>query len=648
MLQFPLPRVLEFVRGVAPFHTLGEGELRDVIQSMKIAFFPAGEAILRMGGDPALHLYLVHSGLVRVTLGDEDGNEILVDFRSEGEFFGSVSLLQGKKALFNVTAEEDTIAFLLPAESFKPLVEKHLEFKRHFAFSLARNFQGSHLATRGDSPYCTDRGLINLDMSLIGRSVMDLMKTNVLCCPPETTLKEAARAMTRRGVSSIVVSGEAQRPLGILTDTDMRSRVLADGLDSQAPVSVVMSGDLKSVETQDYAYDALLTMIRHNLSHLLVSEGKSLVGIISMHDLQRATGNAPLGIIADIDKSKSVDQLVALHREVMLLEEGLLRQGGPAKKLVGLIAELNDRLTLRLLDISETRMREQGRGGPPSGYCWLALGSGGRREQTLTTDQDNALAFADPEPGQEEDIKRWFLDFGELVNESLVRFGFPRDLAGMMACQPDWCHSYTEWRTKTRWWIKHPFDRTLLKASMFFDFRGLSDGQGFSRDLRAVVNEASKENRSLFLRYLAKIGLYNNPPLGFLRQFVVEKSGERKNKLDLKNKGLLPVVEIARVLAIDLDLTTTNTFERLEGIGRAQIIDPAIVNDMLESYSFLMLLRIDHHLQARASGHEPDNHINPEQLNSLQRKLLKESFGAIRRGQEELARHYLTDQLKDI
>ncbi len=648
MLQFPLPRVLEFVRGVAPFSALDEGELAAVVKSMKIAFFPAGEAILRMGGEPALHLYLVHSGLVRVHLSDEDGAEILVDFRSEGEFFGSVSLLQGKQALFNVTAEEDVIAFLLPAEDFKALVESHLEFKRHFAYSLAHNFQGSHLSSQGDPPYCTDRGLINLDMSLIGRSVSDLMKRDVLCCPPDTPLKEAAQAMTRRGVSSIVISGDDQGPLGILTDTDMRSRVLAGGLDAQAPVSAVMSADLKSIEPQVYAYDALLNMTRHNLSHLLVSEGERLVGIISMHDLQRATGSAPLGIIADIDKSQSVEQLAELHREVMLLEEGLLRQGGPAKKLVGLIAELNDRLTLRLLHIAEDRMRGQGRGDPPGAYCWLALGSNGRREQTLTTDQDNALAFADPEPGAEEDTKRWFLDFGEQVNEGLVRFGFPRDLAGMMACQPDWCHSYTEWRTKTSWWIEHPFDRTLLKASMFFDFRGLAVDQGFSRELRAMVNQASKGNRSLFLRYLAKNGLYNKPPLGFLRQFVVEKGGERKNKLDLKNKGLLPVVEFARVLALDLGLTTTNTFERLEAIARNEIIDSAVVEDMSEAYSFLMLLRIDHHMQARATGHEPDNHINPEQLNSLQRKMLKESFAAIARGQEELAMHYVTDQLKDI
>lgn len=648
MPQFPFPRILDFVGRLDPFQSLEGKELGDVVQAMKVAFFPKGTAIMRTGGDPATHLYLVNSGLVRISLSDEDGQEVLVDFRSEGEFFGSVSLLQGRQALFNIFAEEDLIAFLLPGEIFKDLVDKRQEFKRHFAFALARNFKGMASLSGGVRGHGSSSETSPLDSSLIGRNVADLMESRLLSCEPQTPLCEAARLMTSHRVSSIVVQDEQETFAGIVTDTDIRSRAVAQCLDFQLPISHIMSSDLLTITPENSAYDALLMMTRHDVSHLLVSERGRPKGIISMHDLQRAMGSTPLGIVADIDKSGDVDHLVSLHREVMVLQESLMHKGGPVKILVGLVAEINERFLRRLIDLALMGMEQQGRGGPPCPYCWLALGSGGRKEQTLTTDQDNALAFDVPSSGSETKVKNWFLDFAEMVVDGLARCGFSRDLGGMMASQPDWCHSKTEWSTKTLWWINHPYDRTLLKASMFFDFRGVGDDTDFAGHLRGLVNQAAKNKQNLFLRYLAKNSLYNAPPLGFLRQFVVGKSGERKNKLDLKNKGMLPVVEFARILGLELNLTTTNTFERLELIGESGLVDTGLLGDITEAYGFMMVLRIKNYIQARAQGREPDNFLNPDGLGSLNRKLLKESFQVVGRAQDMLRRHYLTDHLKDV
>ncbi len=648
MTDFPFPRVLDFVAKVTPFDTLDLEELARVVRQMKVAFYPRGKAILRMGQEPPDYLYIVHVGSARVTLKDEKGEELLVDIRGEGDTFGALSLLQGRSALFDVVADEDIIAFLLHATMFRALVDNHPQFSRHFSFSMAHNFKSMRLSTRSSSARFTKTNIVSLEMSLIGRTVGEIMVNDVLTCAPETSLQQTARLMKKREVSSMVVVNEGKGPVGIITDTDLRNKVLATGHDVEAPVSHLMSADLKVISPHEYAYDAMLMMIRSGVSHLLVTEGQTLVGIISVHDLQKATGGAPVGIVGDIVKSRSVDDLVRLNREIYRILESLLRQGGPAKKLVGLVAELNDRLTRQMLKITIHEMADSALGPPPAPFSWLAMGSEGRREQTLTTDQDNALSFADAPPSENDEVQKWFLNFGERIVEGLVRCGYPRCSGNMMACNPDWCHPQSEWRRKVLSWIEHPFDKTLLLASMFFDFRSLYAAPGFEPELRELVNKAVKEKRGMFLRYSAKSALYNRPPLGFLRQFVVEKSGERKNKLDLKKKGLQPVVDLARVMAMDLGLQTTNTFERLEEITRQGYLKEDISADLVEAYSFIMLLRISQHVEARTADQEPDNYVDPQLLNSLQRKMLKESFAAVNRAQDEMAARYATDDLKDI
>jgi CBS domain-containing protein len=673
--EFPFQRVLEFVRQAVPFDALPPEELERAVAAMEIAYFPKGQAVITEGGPPADHLYLIHSGSAKVVLaggggegreekpaqpgdGREGSSEILVDIRGEGDTFGAVSLLQGSQALFTVIAREDLICYCLPAQAFRRLVEAHPAFDRHFSQGLARNLEAVRRGGAGDrARQAAGLGGYSLEAALVRSPVSELMSRPVLSCLPATPVRAAARRMSQRRVGSMVVADEGGHPLGVLTDTDLRVRVVSAGRDLDEPIADFMSRPVLTIAPEALGLEALITMSRHGVHHLVVVEDGRMVGVVCDHDLQTVAGMSPVGVVADIQKVDSVDELVQLHRKMDRVLENLLRQGGSARTMLELVTEFNDRLTLKLIELTESAMEHQGRGRPPVPYVWTALGSEGRREQTLRTDQDNALVFANLPEERAAGVQRWFLEFAGRVVDGLEACGFPRCRGGVMANNPRWCQTQKAWRRTFLGWVRDPKPETLRLASIFFDFRPIYAEADFLDKLESALRHAIEGN-ALFLRFLAKNALYNRPPLGFLRQFVVSKEGEHKNKLDLKLSGLTPIVDAVRVLALDQGVDqaqararlheispralVTNTLDRLEEITRRGLVKPELAEDLREAFSFITILRITHHLEARARGEVPDNHVDPASLNSLQRKMLKESFGVITKLQELLEHRYQT------
>jgi CBS domain-containing protein len=366
-----------------------------------------------------------------------------------------------------------------------------------------------------------------------------------------------------------------------------------------------------------------------------------MVGIISEHDLQMEAGSSPVQVIGEIERATSLEALISMRPRIDSVLEMMLRQGGPVKHLVAIVTELNDRLALRILKLAEEQMEKDGYGNPPAAYSWVAFGSEGRREQTLHTDQDNALFFA-PVQGQDEAVcKEWFLRFSELVVECLERSGIPRCPGGIMASNPQWCQSEAWWQDTYLNWIREPNPENLLMATIFFDFRPIYAATKFPYVLQSHLLDSIRRSR-LFIRYMARIALYNRPPLSLLKRFVVEKSGEHKNRIDLKGKGLSPVVDAARLLSLDLGIKSQNTLDRLEEINQRGVLDNELYGDLCEAYEFIVYLQISNHLDALAKDEEPDNFLNPEDLNNLQRKMLRESFSVIRRLQEVIEFNYHT------
>lgn len=639
MSDLPLARILEFVRKVVPFDTLSQSDLEELLPKIEIAFYPRGHKIIRRGDAPPGYLHLIQVGAANIQLADETGEIITVDIRGEGDVFGAVSILNGKEALFDIFAAEDMIAYLIAADTFKDLVARYPIFERTFRFSLARAFKS--MRASADCQATQLSGGMTVDMYLTAKKVKHLMKSDVLTCSPTTSIREAARQMAQRGVASIIIRGDDGAPMGIVSDRDLRTKVIAGGLSTEKPVAEVMSSPLWSIAPGAYAFDALLNMTHYGISHMPVIERGRLVGIISEHDFRMQVGSSPVGVIADIEKARTLEELAGLRQKIDNVRETLLRQVGSIKKMVALITEFNDRVTIRLLTLTRETLQREGIGLPPAPYTWIAMGSEGRLEQTLRTDQDNALVLTASPSVDAHSARPWFLNFAERVVDGLETFGFPRCLGGFMASNPKWCQTESHWKETFISWVQSPSPITLRLCTVFFDLRHIYAENRFAETVWDTLHPEIDKN-PLFLRNLAKNALYNIPPLGFIRTFVVEKSGENKNELNLKMKGLTPVVDAARVLALDLKCRKTNTLDRLEAAHAGNLIDDDLYADLKEAYSFIFYLRTRKHLEAVSKGAIPDNFVDPADLNNLQRKMLKESFTAINRLQELIQYRYHT------
>ncbi|MCF8067217.1 MAG: DUF294 nucleotidyltransferase-like domain-containing protein [Desulfobacterales bacterium] len=646
MDDYPLPRILNFLKKVVPFNMLESDVLQHIVSRTEIAFYPRGEKIIRMGDNASPNLFIIQTGAARVSITDETGSEILIDIRGEGDLFGGFSVLRGAEALFNVSAEEDLIVFLISIDEIKALIKANPKIKQYFDTTLVRNIKAVRKSADHQASLFTRDNQLDIDMFLTGKRVSELMTANVLTCLPGKTVQQAARDMLDRRVGSIVVVDENGTVVGIVTDADLSSKILADGRSIQTPVHEIMSAPVSSISSQAYTFDALLDMSRHDLSQLVVIDDGQLAGIISERDFQIEIGSSPLGIINDIDKSQSIKEVVDLRSNVDRILEMAMRRSGEVRPMVALFAELNERVARRFVHIVEAEMIADGLGGPPAPYCWMAMGSEGRLEQTLFTDQDNALIYEDVPNKDNDEVQQWFLQMAERVVGALEQYGIPRCSGGIMASNPKWCLRLSDWEETFLGWIRNPTPTALRMATIFFDFRGINGAYDGAIRLRQSLIDMTKR-RKHFFRVLAQNALYNRPPLGFLRQFVVEKTGEHKNKLNLKMNGLAPIVDAARVLALEQGLAVTNTMERLEALTDRGVINRELLSEIDDAYDFINFIRISHHLKFQAQGHLMTNFLDPALLNNIQRKWLKESFAIVSKLQDFLSVRYQVKFLKE-
>jgi CBS domain-containing protein len=550
-------------------------------------------------GDPAPDWYaIVESGAVQLTRVDLEADEIL-DYLTAGDVLDPGT--PGSAAAWSAEAVEDTHCLLVP----QSLVARHRA-------SLGVETLGGY---RGD-------------MALFVRRARDLVKGPAVTCAPETALSEAAALMTARGIGSVVVAAPGGAPLGIVTDRDLRSRVVARGLPAGTPVSAIMSSPLIATEPERLAFDALLEMTRRNIHHLAVIESGRLVGVVSSHDLLGLQGAHPVGVAREIEDARSLDQLATAAPQLHEVVRWLAAGGAGALDIGRIVAELNDRLVRRALALVEEALAAEGAGRPPVAYSWLAAGSEGRREQTLKTDQDNGLVYDDPPPALAATAKAYFRGLAAAAGAALVRVGFPACPGGYMASNPRWCRSASEWRAEFAAWMETPEPERLLLASLYCDIRPVAGEEAPGRALWEWVCERAP-SQTLFLRFMALTAVERTPPLGFFGGFVVERTGVHKGTFDLKARAVFPMTQALRVYALSIGARETNTVDRLRAAEARGTMSAIEARDLREAYEVISRLRLHHQLAQVDAGQPPDNYLDPEVIGKADRLLLKEALKTV-------------------
>ncbi|MBA2442650.1 MAG: CBS domain-containing protein [Rubrobacter sp.] len=604
-----------------------------------VRYYEKDQVILAQGYSEHEFLYIMESGSVRLT---DAKTGRLVDEYGEGEMFGNYGLMKGGPLPFEARAVEPVVCVQLASERFRELYATYEPFAAFFD----KDIRG--YAPDSEDPF--DAAGTSGTQLLFGTRLGELVSRGPVVCSPEATVREAARSMREEGANSVLVARDGQ-VVGILSDIDLRNKVVAEDAPVETPVGELMSGHIIRLDADAPVFKALMEMMQQRAYHVVVSEGPgaaergSILGVISDQDISRAQGNSPAFITERIERSRSVAELSGLRQETDKLLMGLDNQSVRPEDLITINTEINDRLMRRVIGLVEEELKE----AAPElqvdlPWVWLSLGSEGRGEQSLVTDQDNALIYADPSsPTEAERAEEWFRTLAERANAALDRSGFALCKGGIMARNSRWRQPLGAWKETFRRWVLSPDREEVMQASTFFDLRGLYGDMSLVEDLRSSILESLRKERR-FLPFLAQEALANRPPLSFFRRFVVERSGAYRHTFNIKRRGLRPLADAARLLAIELRyLESTNTVARLRYAATTLPELSKSMEDALDAYHYLGELRMNHQLDLLKSGKPTSNQINPSFLTNTQQSMLKVVFSVEKEVQDEIARRYGVD-----
>jgi len=620
-----------FLQGIPPFQLLDEPILEALAGSISLEYYPKGFPILTQGGPASDSLQVVRTGGAKVSMRSSDSEEIVIDYRSEGDAIGFLSLYSGDRSRTDVTALEDTTCYLMPREPFIALLEAHPEVREYFHRTFLAKYMDKAFTDMRSRSQLFGSG----EKLLFTTAVGDLVTHPAVTAPRDLSIQGAARLMSHHGISSLVlVDGDAV-PVGIITDRDLRDKVAARGRDIAEPVANIMSCSLIKAEAAQYCFEALLTMLRHNIHHLLIVDEGRLRGIVTNHDLLVLQGTSPISVVREIEGQTDLDGLEQAAAKVASIVGLLLKDGAHAGNITRIVTELNDRLVRKVIEFALRAL-----GPAPLPWCWLAFGSEGRREQTFRTDQDNALVYADPRtPEEAAAALAWFPAFARFMKDGLVRCGFAPCPANYMADNPRWNQPLAAWRELFTRWITNPNPEALLKATILFDFRGLAGTLSLAEELRAHLN-LTLRNKNVFFARLAGTVTQHRPPLGFFGSFSVDTKGDHKDQLNLKINALGPIVNIARLCALEAGISETGTLDRLTVLRPNHPLLGRYGEELGHAFEFLSLLRIQHQYEQIQAGGPGDNFINPESLSTYEKKSLKDAFRLVSRVQDLIIEQY--------
>jgi CBS domain-containing protein len=604
--------------------------LEFLAQHLKLGFYANDEIIADPTRGAADRFYIIKQGRVRGETRDErkpaeDGAWELV----AGECFPIGALLARRPVHTLHRAVEDTFCFELDREDFEKLLALSPVFQDFCSRRLANLLDQALQGVQASLATTVSAGEASLSAPL-----SSLIRRAPVACLPRLPIREALKRMNAERVGSIVITDANARPLGVFTLHDLLARVVTADIGLDAPIEAVMTRRPLSLPPRAPAHEAALLMARMGVGHVCVVEGERLIGVVSERDLFSLQRIGLVHLSRAILGAPDIATLARLAQDIQRFIDQMLVQGASVAQLMQIVALLNDHVTRRVIALCLAQT-----GAAPAAFTWLAFGSEGRQEQTLKTDQDNGILFVPPPGRSAESVRRELLPVAQRINQALAECGYPLCRGNIMAGNPECCLSLEEWKDRFRQWIEHGSPEHLLKASIFFDFRAIhGEREPVEALQRAVLEQVAVD--SAFLRQMAENALRNRPPLGLVRDFVVASGGEHPHQIDLKLNGAMPFVDGARLLALAHRLPETNTLARFRAAARRGLVHEHEAEAWCDAYAFIQLLRMRGHQQQASLGLALANHIDPDRLNELDRRILKEAFRQARKLQTRLALDY--------
>jgi CBS domain-containing protein len=617
----------------APFSLLPEKAKKDLWSHFSSDTIKK-DTVLMVQEITSVEKFLVLSGGSAQYYFEQNNEKTLQGRLNAGDNFGGISiLLNDAVAIRTLKVLEDSVFLSLDAGIFLKTCTEFEEFKTFFTSAFGRlmlNKSYAGIIAR----QIKDR---EFNLPFFNQPISAIFRPNIVSCPHGATISEAAQRMAKNNSGSIFIKDEKGKVDAIITDADLIKSTITEGLDVEHPASAIVSSPVVSVPADSQVFEAFITMIREDKKHLAVSsKTNDIIGTISDKDLIAAQANSTYLLIKTIKSAKNVDQLENMHAKMALMLLDPIRNGANPEYITRLITSFSDAILDKVIEFSIAKL-----GSPPCKFAFMIMGSEGRGEQTLISDQDNGIIYQDLENEKDrENASEYFDKLAELVCNQLDTAGYKFCTGECMAKNPKWCQPLLNWKKYFYNWIYQGSNEDLLNASIFFDFRGVWGDLELTNQLKSFLLDCVQK-RAGFLRHLAENALYFKPPIGLFGKLVVESDGEHKDAFNIKS-AMQPIVDLARVYSLKHGIVQTNTLTRLFRLYTKNVFTNKQYIDLVQSYNYVMHLRFLRQITTIIDEEkQPDNYINPNNLSYLDKAMLKEVFKKIEQLQKSLQAEFI-------
>jgi len=626
-------RITDFLKNYPPFSSLTYQNLLTIAKSCQVLYLEKNQTLFKINDATHSFFYVVASGAVGLSV-TSDADDILIDKCDEGDILGLRPFFAKNNYLMTAKAREESIIYAIPIETFKPYVAENPDVLSFLLESFASNTRNPY--DKNNKGKLISENVIYNDQNAEIQYYQPIKYTaNPITASPNDIVRFVAQTMASSKIGSMIIHQD-RKPIGIVTDKDLRSKIATGLFSIEVTIDKIMSSPVITVADNLSIAEAQIMMLKHGVSHLCVTKDGSndseITGIITEHDIVVAQANNPGVLLKQCKRAQKSADLKEVREKLSDLIQHSLDKNVPINHISSIVGEINLAITSRAIELAVEKIGTP----PPAQFAWLNIGSQGRKEQLLMTDQDNAIVFEDVPEDKYDDVKKYFIELAEKVTKTLNKVGYEYCPAEMMASNPLWCKSVSDWKNQYKGWITAPGEKGILMCTIFFDYDFVYGNETLVDAITKTIQEETHDNQ-LFFAYLGADALKNPPPLGFFRQFLVESDGEHKDTFDLKGRALMPLIDAARILSLGKGIkNTANTISRYAKLAELEPQNAPIYEACADAFAELLKFRTEEGLKNDSDG----RYLNLSELSKLDKVKLKNDFQPIHDIQEVIKNRF--------
>lgn len=618
-----MPNLIEILKNTKPFDILPDSVLAGISESLIQTSYSRDTLAYRQEITEVIGVDIIVKGEYETFFFDTSENKRSVEIHHPTYCFGGISILLNRtKALKSVMAKKGTVVYKLPRKEFLKLCQAYDDFFQYYTTDFGKKMLDEEFSHFVKTPASFEESYIAAEQ-LYSRKIDGIIYKDIVSCTADTPIFEVAKQMADHRVSCLFIQDKNQDIIGYATDMTLRDNVIAQRVDPGSPIAHVMDNPIVSISHQAYLYEAVLMMFSTKTRYLLIEKDGKYVGFLSRNRLLSEQGQSPLVFIQSVKLAETIDELRQKWNYVPEIIKQLLGRGINAEITNQVITTIADTISIKVI---ERVIREVGE--PPAKFVFMVTGSEGRKEQTLKTDQDNAIIYEDKANEHREMVRTYFLSFANKVSDYLNEIGFSYCDGGYMASNPEWTHSLSHWKHNYKRWIDESIPENAIKFSTFFDCRFLYGERSIIEDLKQFLEQELQKPNERFFAFTAKNALQYEPPLTFFKNIKTETIGKAE-VFNIKN-AMTPIVDLVRVYALKKRIYQENTGERLKKLMESGVFTAAQYQELYQSYYYLMALRLENQAnQILKERSEPNNYVRIDTLTKIEKTTLKEIFKTI-------------------